>query len=103
MLRFLMCKVDLATAWHSFRALSLSARPWADHVCPQLRYDVLSHVIETIIVIMITVPISDLKADLSRHLREVRRGGEIQVLERGTPVARLVTPRKRTTTGFATG
>ncbi len=41
---------------------------------------------------MTAVSISDLKANLSRHLREVRRGGEIQVLERGTPVARLVPP-----------
>ena len=46
----------------------------------------------TIMVTMTTVSISDLKANLSRHLREVRRGGEVQVLERGTPVARLVPP-----------
>ena len=39
---------------------------------------------------MATVSISDLKANLSRYLREVRRGGEIQVLDRGAPVARLV-------------
>ena len=31
---------------------------------------------------MSTVSISDLKANLSRYLREVRRGGEIQVLDR---------------------
>ena len=43
-------------------------------------------------VIMTTVSISDLKANLSRYLREVRRGGEVQVLDRGTPVARLVPP-----------
>lgn len=36
------------------------------------------------------VSVSDLKANLSRYLREVRRGGEIQVTDRGTPVARLV-------------
>ena len=41
---------------------------------------------------MSTVSISDLKANLSRYLREVRRGGEIQVLDRGAPVARLVPP-----------
>ena len=41
---------------------------------------------------MTTVSISDLKANLSRYLREVRRGGEVQVLDRGTPVARLVPP-----------
>ena len=39
---------------------------------------------------MSTVSISELKANLSRYLREVRRGGEVQVLERGVPVARIV-------------
>ena len=39
---------------------------------------------------MQTASVSELKANLSRYLREVRRGGEIQVLDRGTPVARLV-------------
>lgn len=39
---------------------------------------------------MANVSISELKANLSRYLREVRRGGEIQVLDRGVPVARLV-------------
>ena len=38
------------------------------------------------------VSISDLKANLSRYLREVRRGGEVQVLDRGKPVARLLAP-----------
>ena len=37
-----------------------------------------------------TTSISELKANLSRYLDEVRRGGEIQILDRGTPVARLV-------------
>ncbi|MCY3604344.1 MAG: type II toxin-antitoxin system prevent-host-death family antitoxin [Gammaproteobacteria bacterium] len=41
---------------------------------------------------MKTVSISDLKANLSRYIREVRRGGEVQVLDRGTPIARLVPP-----------
>ena len=41
---------------------------------------------------MTTVSISELKANLSRYVREVRRGGEVQVLDRGTPVARLVPP-----------
>lgn len=41
---------------------------------------------------MTTVSISELKAGLSRYLREVRRGGEVQVLDRGKPVARLVAP-----------
>ena len=45
---------------------------------------------ETILVMMSTVSISELKANLSRYLREVRRGGEVQVLDRGAPVARLV-------------
>ena len=45
---------------------------------------------ETIMVMMSTVSISELKANLSRYLREVRRGGEVQVLDRGAPVARLV-------------
>lgn len=43
-------------------------------------------------VMMTTVSVSGLKANLSRYLREVRRGGEVQVLDRGTPVARLVPP-----------
>ena len=38
---------------------------------------------------MKTVSVSELKAHLSRYLREVRRGGEVQVLDRGRPVARL--------------
>ena len=45
---------------------------------------------DTMMVTMTTVSISDLKANLSRYLREVRRGGEVQVLDRGAPVARLV-------------
>lgn len=38
---------------------------------------------------MTTVSVSELKAHLSKYLREVRRGGEVQVLDRGRPVARL--------------
>ena len=38
---------------------------------------------------MTTASVSELKAHLSRYLREVRRGGEVQVLDRGRPVARL--------------
>lgn len=38
--------------------------------------------------------VSELKANLSRYLRQVRRGGEIQVTDRGTPVARLVPPEE---------
>jgi prevent-host-death family protein len=44
---------------------------------------------------MTTVSISDLKAKLSRYIREVRRGGEVQVLDRGKPVARLAQPSAR--------
>lgn len=44
----------------------------------------------TRLVTMKTVSVSELKARLSHYLREVRRGGEIQVLDRGVPVARLV-------------
>jgi prevent-host-death family protein len=39
---------------------------------------------------MTTVSITELKARLSEYVREVRRGGEVQILDRGTPVARLV-------------
>ena len=41
-------------------------------------------------VIMATASVSELKTNLSRYLREVRRGGVVQVLDRGVPVARLV-------------
>jgi prevent-host-death family protein len=33
--------------------------------------------------------VSELKSRLSHYLREVRRGGEVQILDRGTPIARL--------------
>ncbi len=39
---------------------------------------------------MTTVSISELKANLSHFVREVRRGGEVQILDRGKPVAKLV-------------
>jgi len=39
---------------------------------------------------MTVVSVSELKAHLSRYLREVRRGGEVQIVDRGRPVARLV-------------
>lgn len=38
---------------------------------------------------MTQVSVSELKARLSHYLREVRRGGEIQVVARGVPIARL--------------
>ena len=47
---------------------------------------------QTILVTMSTASVSELKANLSRHLREVRRGGEVEVLDCGAPVARLVPP-----------
>ena len=39
---------------------------------------------------MSNVRIADLKARLSEHLRSVRNGGTITVLDRDTPVARIV-------------
>ena len=41
-------------------------------------------------VVMKTVGIADLKARLSEHLRSVRKGRTLTVLDRGTPVARIV-------------
>jgi prevent-host-death family protein len=39
---------------------------------------------------MTTAGIADLKARLSHYLRGVRRGGQVVVLDRDTPVARIV-------------
>jgi prevent-host-death family protein len=39
---------------------------------------------------MTTVRIADLKARLSEHLRSVRKGRTLTVLDRDTPVARIV-------------
>ena len=36
------------------------------------------------------VKIAELKDQLSRHLREVERGGEVEVTDRGRPIARIV-------------
>jgi prevent-host-death family protein len=41
-------------------------------------------------VVMKAVGIADLKARLSEHLRSVRKGRTLTVLDRGTPVARIV-------------
>jgi prevent-host-death family protein len=41
-------------------------------------------------VVMKKVGVADLKAHLSRHLRTVKKGEPLLVLERGTPVARIV-------------
>lgn len=39
---------------------------------------------------MSKVNIADLKARLSEHLRSVRNGGTLTVLDRDTPIARIV-------------
>ena len=39
---------------------------------------------------MKTASVTELKANLSSYLRMVRRGSEVQILERGVPIARLV-------------
>lgn len=41
-------------------------------------------------VVMKTVGIADLKAHLSEHLRSVRQGRPVTIMDRQTPVARLV-------------
>ncbi len=41
-------------------------------------------------VVMSDVRIADLKARLSEHLRSVRNGGTLTVLDRDTPVARII-------------
>ena len=40
--------------------------------------------------VMKTVRIAELKARLSEHLREVRRGRSLTVLDRDTPIARVI-------------
>jgi prevent-host-death family protein len=44
--------------------------------------------------VMKTVRIADLKARLSEHLRSVRRGHPLVVLDRDTPIARVVPYRE---------
>jgi prevent-host-death family protein len=39
---------------------------------------------------MKNVRIADLKARLSEHLRSVRNGGTVTVLDRDTPIARII-------------
>lgn len=46
--------------------------------------------------VMKTVGIADLKAHLSEHLRTVRQGGSLTVLDRETPIDRLVPYRTQT-------
>ena len=55
--------------------------------------DLIGHFDMTILVTMSAVSISELKANLSRYVREVRRGGEVEVLDRGVPVARMIAAR----------
>lgn len=63
---------------------------------PTIRDTEISHPPETCLVrrirmdSMTTTSISQLKANLSRYIDEVRRGGEVQIVDRGMPVARLV-------------
>jgi prevent-host-death family protein len=38
---------------------------------------------------MKTVSVTQLKAELAKYLRVVRRGGEVQVCDRGVPIARI--------------
>ena len=45
-------------------------------------------------IVMKRVRIADLKARLSAHLRSVRRGEVITVLDRETPIARIVPHRE---------
>ena len=40
--------------------------------------------------VMSRVRIADLKARLSEHLKSVRNGGTVTVLDRDTPIARIV-------------
>ncbi len=42
------------------------------------------------VIVMNTVRIADLKSRLSEYLRKVRRGGSLTVLDRDTPIARIV-------------
>lgn len=45
---------------------------------------------------MATVGISQLKAQLAKYLRMAQSGVEVEVLDRGVPIARLVGVTKRT-------
>ena len=46
--------------------------------------------------VMKAVRIADLKAHLSAHLRNVRRGESLMVLDRETPIARIVPALEKT-------
>lgn len=47
------------------------------------------------IVVMKSTKVADLKAHLSAYLREVRRGGEILILDRATPIAKMIPYREK--------
>ena len=51
--------------------------------------DLIGQLFPTRLVMMKTVSVSELKAQLSRYLRHVAKGGEVQVIDRGVPIARL--------------
>ena len=42
------------------------------------------------LMVMITIRIAELKSRLSEHLHKVRRGESLTVLDRNTPIARVV-------------
>jgi antitoxin (DNA-binding transcriptional repressor) of toxin-antitoxin stability system len=52
---------------------------------------------------MDTVKIADLKNNLSRHLARVREGAELTVLDRDTPVARILPFATRVAGGRSAG
>ncbi len=39
---------------------------------------------------VVAVKISDFKAHLAKYLKQVKKGQEVEILDRGTPVARVV-------------
>ncbi|MEI6805146.1 MAG: type II toxin-antitoxin system prevent-host-death family antitoxin [Myxococcaceae bacterium] len=45
---------------------------------------------------MVAVKISDFKAQFSAYLRQVKAGQEIELLDRGTTVAKVVSPSSET-------
>lgn len=53
-------------------------------------YDLTGQINLTHMGLMAAVPITELKAHLAKYLRMAQRGVEVQVLERGVPIARLV-------------
>ena len=76
-----VCRGETALVTHR-------GKPFAQRRHSEL--DLCSPIHQTRIVSMTTASISELKANLSRYVNEVRRGGEVQILDRGRPVAKLV-------------